>query len=78
MSRKARGAKGRLASPAQIARLEKELRIRITVSLSWAQYRYMMRAHLHQFSDASKEFAAYAHQAKKQGGACRGGWPAEG
>ena len=44
MTRKARGARGRLASPAQIARLEALLQMDLSQPLPFESYRHMMRS----------------------------------
>ena len=65
MARKARGTRGRLASPAQIARLEALLKMRITGPLSFFAYRHMLRSNRHPESNVDTELAAWEHLEKK-------------
>ena len=75
MTRKARGARGRLASPAQIARLEALLKMRISQPVPFESYRHMMRSHMNPESNVDTELAAWEHLEKKDATLPPPWWP---
>lgn len=76
MPRKARGAKGRLASPTQIARLEALLQCRISQPLTFYSYRHMLRSHNNPDSHVDTELAAWEHLEKQDAEPCPAWWTA--
>jgi hypothetical protein len=66
MRRKPHGAKGRLASPAQMARLEALLQRQIAQPISFEAYRQMLRAHRHPAASVDTQLAAWEHLERQQ------------
>jgi hypothetical protein len=65
MRRKPRGAKGRMASPAQMDRLRVVLGMQLPQPIPFEAYRGMMREHLRPDSNIATKLAAWAHLEKK-------------
>jgi hypothetical protein len=66
MARKPRGAKGRLASPAQMARLRALLQLNPAQPVSFEAYRHMMRSYMNADANLETAEAAWKHLEKKR------------